>query len=703
MNKKTTTVVFLFVIGAAFLFTPFSVFGQLGVYIYQVTPTSLSGPVGEAVNVQGTINTRNGKYEVSFGGTLVATGTADGFYVNANFSVPENVAGSYTIELLDVTENAYAEKDFTVTIEYSAEAVVPASPAVLQEGSSITLNAKITGGTNGTTYYADITVMLPSPLNTNYSKQITLNTNNKGTALVQMTFPDTSFLPTGSTTDYAGSYKVFFNRTQSLSTSSFLIGFADKDTYHRGQSAAIRAIGYQPNEPATITVTYADTGAIITSEAATASTDGIVNAAWIVPSNATIGRYNIAIAPQGTAKAIPDSQSITVPGYPITIKTVSLAGLVVPQVAIKAIDVTTNTVYNVTTTTDGRAIINLETGSHQISAYWNGVIVAETTYAVTGEAAFDLSCELVNLKITVTDKNGFLMPFVDIGIAYQYAKTGGGSQTGTASGQTDLSGTFVLNSTLPRISYTVNASLYGLIFNQGNNSIASLPAQATAEVFITCPTETVSIKVVGYNQTPIANSRLELVEITNGIFYGYTTDTSGNADIEATFGEYKLRVYANDILLNETVLQIFQNTQNEIRCSLYNVQISVKVVDYFGQPISNAEVVVNRLGMEKVSALTTVTGTATFNGIIGGTMQIVAYPLGMENSYEAVNVQINAPDLLQIRLANYALIGPFLVATSLIVTIIIIVAAAILFLLIEIIKRTQIFQKLGKYSILSPR
>jgi hypothetical protein len=695
LNKKAITVMLLFAIGATFLFTPFSVFGQLGVYIYQVTPTSLSGPVGQYVNVQGTINTRNGKYEVYFGDTLVTSNTADGFYVNANFSVPENLAGTYTIQLLDVEEDAYAEKDFTVTIEYSAEAVVPSSPAILQEGSSVTLNAKITGGVNSTTYFADITVMLPSPLNTNYSKQITLTTNSKGTAQVQLTFPDTSFQPAGSITDYAGSYQVFFNKTQLLSTSSFLIGLTDKDTYHRGQSATIRAIGYQPNELSTIAVTYADTGAVITSVSATASSDGIINAAWVVPSDAKIGKYNIAITPQNNAKSIPDSQAVTVPGYPITMRTVSLAGSIVPQIVIKALDQVTNAVYNVTTATDGKAIISLETGNHEISAYWNDVRVAQTTYSITGETAFDLTCELSNLKITVKNSDGFLMPFVDINISFQYTKTdGGGSQTGSASGQTDLSGTFVLNSTLPRITYTINALLYGLVFNQGNNSIASLPAQPTAEAFIMCPTETVALKVVGYNQAPVANSRLELVEMTSGIFYGYTTDSSGNVNAEATFGEYKLRVYVNSILLNETVLEVFGNTQNEIRCSLYNIQISVKVVDYFGQPISNAKVVVNRPGTEKISATTTAAGTATFNGIIGGSMQIVAYPAGMENSYEAANIQVNAPESIQIRMSRFVLLGSALIETSLIVTIVFIAAVAILFLLIEILRRKQILPKI---------
>jgi len=695
LSKKAVTSILLFAVVVTFLFMPFSIVsGQLGVYIYQVTPTGLSGPVGQFVNVQGTINTRNGDYEVWFEKSLVDSNTAEGFYINSNFTVPENIAGTYTIVLRDVLENANATKDFTVTTEYSAKAVVPSAPAILQQGSSVTLNVQVTGGAAATVYNADITVKLPAPLDTNYSKQITLTTNQQGTARAQMTYPDASFQPSGSTTDYAGSYGVLFNQTQLLSTSSFLIGFTDQDTYHRGQSATIRAIGYQPNDPSTITITYAETGAVINSLSATASSEGIINAAWVVPSDAKIGKYNIAITSQSNPKLIPDSQVVTVPGYPVTIRTISLAGRIVPQIVIKALDQATNTVYNATTATDGKATINLETGNHEISAYWNEVKVAQTTSSVTGQSSFDLTCELSNLKITVKNRDGFLMPFVNIDISFQYTKTdGSGSQTGTASGQTDLSGTFVLNSTLPRISYIVNASLYGLIFNSGNNSIPSLPAQPIAETFVLCPTETVALKVVGYNQAPVANSRLELVEMTSGIFYGYTTDNSGDVNAEATFGKYKLRVYVNSILLNETVLEVFGSTQKEIQCSSYNIQISVKVVDYFGQPISNAEVVVNRPGMEKRTAVTTASGTATFSGIIGGSMQIVVYPMGVENSYEAANVEVNSPDSIQIRMSRYALFGSILVETSLIVTIVLIAAAVILFVLIEILRKSRIFRK----------
>jgi len=53
-------------------------------------------------------------------------------------------------------------------------------------------------------------------------------------------------------------------------------------------------------------------------------------------------------------------------------------------------------------------------------------------------------------------------------------------------------------------------------------------------------------------------------------------------------------------------------------------------------------------------------------------MQIIAYPTGMENSYEAVNLQIEEPTAIQIKMAKYILIGPFLIESSVLATFVII-------------------------------
>jgi hypothetical protein len=690
-NRKAVTAVLLVMMSAAFLLMPLSmVSGQLGVYIYQVTPSDLTGTVGQAVNVQGTIDTSNGPYQLFFGSSLVVNNTADGFYVNANFSIPETTGGNYTITLMDVTENVNATQEFTVQTAYSVKASVASAPNLLQEGSSVTLNVSVTGGQASVAVNPQITVVLPAPLNTSYSRVIPLSTSPKGTAITQLTFPDTSFQPAGSLTNYTGTYRVYFNQTQELASDQFFIGFTEFSTYHRGQSVAIRALGYEPNEPATITVAYADTGSVIHTATATASSGGVITASFTVPSDAAVGDYNISITPQNTPKLVPDSQIITVPGYQVTIQTLNLAGEPVSDIGLEAVDDATGKVYEATSGSNGKATVNLESGNHTITAYWNDVQVGEIAVSVTGSGSFDLTCQLTNLKITVQNEDGFSLPFVQIDLTYQYVTTKDSqTRTGSASGQTSLSGAFVLNSTLPGISYAVNASLYGNVFNAGNNTITNVPAQPVAEALVICPSRTLTLKVTGYTHAAIPDARLELVEVTNGLFYGAATDNSGNANVSVTFGKYRVRVYAENILLNETTIEVFGNNQSEVRCTLYDIQLSIRVVDYFKQPISNVQVVINGPGTEKLSGTTQSGGTTTFNNVIGGSMQVIAYPKGMESSFEAVNAQVEAPTTVQIKMAKYVLLGPFLIETSVLATIAVVVAAVVLFLLIEVYRRRK--------------
>jgi hypothetical protein len=188
----------------------------------------------------------------------------------------------------------------------------------------------------------------------------------------------------------------------------------------------------------------------------------------------------------------------------------------------------------------------------------------------------------------------------------------------------------------------------------------------------------------------IPGARVEMFEVTSGLFYGAVTDSSGTVAVEVTFGKYKLRVYTDNILLNETIIEVFSDTQREIRCSLYNIQVWVTVVDYFAQPIPNVNVQLNGPGIGTRSATTQTDGTTTFSNVIGGNMQIIAYPTGMEHSYEAVNLQIEEPTAIQIKMAKYILIGPFLIESSVLATFIIISAAIILFLSLEIYRRKRV-------------
>jgi hypothetical protein len=690
LKENAATVTLLILLSVSFLFMPLStVTGQLGVNIYQVNPES--GIVGQTVNVQGTIDTSNGLYQVWFDETLVASSRSEGYYINANFTVPQFPAGTYTITLRDFLENVNATYDFSIKLAYYIEAAVPSQPELLQEGNEVVLNVTISGVQSGTTHQANVTVELPAPLSTSYSRMVELSASDQETvASAMVTYPAAAFQPEGSLTDYTGSYKAYFNETDSLAATQFFVGFTNSSQYHRSQAVAIRAIGYQADENATISIKNAKTSAEVYSERVSASSEGVITSSWTVPSDAVIGDFNITITPDNTAKLIPDSQLISVSGYAISVRTLNLAGEAVPQIVVEALDQATDTVYSATTGYDGVASMNLETGNHTLNAFWNGVKVGEMNVSITGVSSFDLQCELTNLKITVKNENGNLLPFVSLAVTYQYTKTTDGtSKTGSASGQTDLSGTYNLTSVLPGISYTINASLYGIVFNADNKTVPSLPVQAVSEVTIICPSQTLTLKIIDYNMAAIPNARIELVEVTSGLFEAATVDASGTVTVEVTFGKYRLRVYKDDILLNSTVIEVFSDSEQEIRCSLYNIQVSVKVVDYFNQPIPNMNVVLNGPSTETWSSTTQANGAVTFDNVIGGDMQVITYPQGVENSYEAVSLRVEEPTTIDVRLAKYVLIGPFLVETSALATIIVILLALLLFVSIEIYRRKR--------------
>jgi hypothetical protein len=663
----------------------------IGSQIEQVFPSDLKGVVGQNVSVLGSIDTRKGKYEVYLGSILVLTGTAQDNSVSAVFKIPETPAGAYTITLRDTALNQNATKDFTVNVAYYVNPVVPSAPSQLQEGSSVVLNVTITSGQPNTACRANITVTLPAPLSTNYSRLVTLPTSSqKGTTTTQINYPDSAFEPSGSLTDYAGSYKIYFNLTQSLAASQFSIGFTDLTQYHRGQTVKIRAIDYQSNDTATVTIKNQESGATLRTADVTPTSAGIVATEWAIPSNAAIDTYEVNVTAHTTPKLVPDLQVIAIPGYPIEIRVLDLSGIAVPQIAVEALDTATNKTYDETSGADGKASINLESGRHTLMAFWNGLKVGETSINVVGEGEFDLSCELTNLKITVEDRNGLLIPSANLYISYQYVTTKDSQQrSGSALGQTDISGTYSLNSTPPGIAYNINASVYGVVFNSGNSTVSSLPAKAVSEVTIICPARTLAFKILDYNRDDIPNARLALLEITAGIFYGAVTDSDGSVTVNATFGRYRARVYTGSVLLNETVIDAFTDKRVEVQCVLYNLQVTVKVGDYFGQPIANANVRLIGPDGTPQSEKTQTDGTAVFSKVTGGDVQIVAYLDEGDNYYEARTIHVESPTTIRVQMGRYIALGSVLIQTSLFITMMIILPVIALFLFWEVYRRRK--------------
>jgi len=677
LDKKFVAVTILFIVAFAAVAPLGAPQNTSTVTITALNPSSGSAPAGATVTIQGTIASVNASYQVIFGRDVVASGKSDGYYVNANFTVPEYSAGIYVLKLQDVVQNINSTgTQFSISIGYT----VATDPLSVQEGDSIVINAAVTGGQPGVNYAANIAVMSPS--GTTYTAIVELGTPNvRGTTRGQVTFPS-SFSPSDASTTYAGTYYVRFNDT--LARYQFSVSILDATSYHRGQTLTIHAIGYQPNQAASITFTSGS--AVIDTKQVAASADGIISATWVVSDNAPIGDCTVKITPDGAQKLAVDQQTFKVEGYTVQVQARNLSGQTVPTVTIQASDDQSGTVTTATTDTDGLAFFKLERGSYGLTALVNNIVVGLTNITVTGDGSFTLTCQLTDTTINVKNTDGIGMPYVDLEIKFSFQGSGN-NRSGNLTGKTNAQGAYVLASTLAGATYTVDASVHGKVFNRFNNTFSNLPNIAHPQVTIICPAENLTLGVTGYNHEAIPDARIELVELSNGLFYSATTATSGNAKTQVTFGIYRVRVYEGNALINETTLEVFSETQKQIQCTLYGIQLTVSVVDLFGSPIPNAKVTLN--GATSISATTMGNGIATFDNIIGGNMQILTQAPGSQDASQSITVTINQPARVQVKIDKYISLGGMLVGASTLITVIIVLIAIVLFALVEVYLRRR--------------
>ena len=680
-------------LAVTFIFTIFlpHVTAANGVEITSVTPATHRGKVGDTVRIIGTLNTTNGEYQIWFGNYNVTPTEprATGNQVNATFQIPHVPNGNYTITLQDVDKNFNATTWFYVEPAYYIKAITPSPPQQLQENSTVNVLVNVTGGKPNVVYYANVSVMLPSPLRTNCSATVKLtNTTDTGDWFANITYPNQTLF-SGSNTNYTGLYRIYFNETQSLAEDSFFVGITDKSEYHREEVVQIKAVDYQANQTANITVTFPNHNKTVSWQV-NASQQGMINATWNVPSNASIGVYNITINSGTPTKLIRDSQLFSILGYRIDVCTRNKAGDAVRQILVEALDQATNIKNNNTSDENGITRFQLEKGNHTFEAFWRKVKIGQMpNVTITGNNTYDLPCELTNMKITVKDNDENLIPFVPLNINYTYITTKEGKKENVSiTGQTDLSGLFFINSTLTHVNYTIDASRYGIVFNKNNNTLQDLPAKAWFNVTILCPPKTLTLNITENHRNPLPNACVELIEQMGGISYTKISNDSGIAVINCTFGNYTLKVYKNNILLNETFLEMFNDTNREIYCKLYNLTVSVKVVDYFGQPVPNANVTWQAYGLQN-SALTKSDGLVTFSNIIGGDLQVTVYLPGQLQPFIVTTSFVDSSKPIEVKLDKYVILAGFLVETSHLTTAIIIAVTAILVLLIEVYRRKR--------------
>ena len=625
-----------------------------------------SGTVGTEMKVNGTIDTLNGSYTIRWDETLnVTTGYATEYNVTTSFVIPQTVGApsgrDVTIELIDNTVGNAVNTTFTLYTKYHIEAVAPSPPSQLQEGQTTEILVNVSGGEANTVYSANITVTDPSgAVHYNDILQLT-NTTNTGYGEGNIIYPVNFSL--GANTDYVGLYTVAFNKT--LATGNFTVGLTDRLDYGRTKtevvSVLIRGAGYEPTWVVNVSVTFA--GKAVYSIQTAADEDGVVSGSWTIPSNATLGIYTVALtnATGMQVKSVPDVQNFKVTEVIVYCQTQNrynnepLAG-----VSVGAYLGGTYVASGITNET-GLIDLRVSHGNYTFKAFWRIAEIVEVgsiNYNVLENGTIiPLECELAYLAITIKDKAGFPLPFINITLA--------SNKTGVLQYETNSTGT-IRSNMFTNVSYTIEARRYGNLFN--TTQIANLTV--TRWVNIICPTYTMFVKVLDSKELPLKNVEVNVYEWSSGVaepVQSKTTDAlNGSVVFEnLTFGRYKIWVYNEDhtIILNKTVVDLTDDQLSfEIHCKIFNVDLSVIVKDYFGNLISNALVEVKRENVTISSQETESGGTASFYNLTGGDCQISVSIMG--KVCETRTLYLDDAKVITFKLEKFAVVGGFLLEVT---------------------------------------
>lgn len=649
-----------------------------------------SGYVGDEVWILANVTTESDLYEVFFDQESVYNGTVVGRIVNASFLVPHAVNGAHNVTV-KVGESE-ARTTFTVLTKYSIDIEnVPKHPLQLQQNDTVIISLNVTGGEASASYTANMTVRTPA--NTNHTCQVSLaSATEPGHHNSTIVYPDALWTAYANT-NYTGTYTVsWVNGTEFRANATFFVGLTNSSQYHRGDYINIRAVNYPPDQNVTINISGVE-NSYSENITAPASADGTVYHDWLVPPNATIGNYTLTITPVPTSKQnANDTQTFEIPGFKIEILTVNLANHTVSNVYLRAYDNATAMNYTGVSGANGSAIMMLEKGFHVCEAFFKKEVrICEVNLTIDGEMNVTFTCQLVTANINIMDTQNVKVPFVQIDLTYNYTTTETNeNRTSSDSYETNITGTVQLTALLPNVTYVINASRYGKVFNENNNTLPDLPIKMYEDITIICPAKRLQVQVIDSNSNPIQDAVVKVQELMGGLNYTNATSASGTAALECTFGKYAVKICHGEIVLNETTLELFEDQNVTIKCQLYGLKVSVKVVDFFGQPISSAKVTLQRENLAARSVLTGTDGKATFDNLIGGNMQIAVSLPGQAQTFVAQTFFVDNSTTINFRIEKYVVLAGLLVETSHFAALMIILVTVILAVLVEVYRRRRV-------------
>ncbi len=641
MNREAMKTLAMFLVAVSMFSTLWLVSMPEVVAQPTISLVPTSGYVGDTVAVTGTIDTVDGTFTVRWDQTInVTSGNAVGNDVAASFVVPATNASAsgrdITVELIDNSAGSATSTVFTLLTKFVLSVETPLPPKQLQESNRTNVKINVTGGLPNTIYTANITVK--NPANQTHSTISPLsNTTKTGSGDGTRVYP-TDF--GGAHTNLTGTYFVSSNVT--VDVAEFFVGLTDKNVYRRNEDVLVQAAGYKSSEAVKADIRTGEASVTGFPKNLTASTAGLVTLSWKVPVNATRGTYRITLAnttASGTAKTPSDAQDFEVTGFVCLVQAKNLADEAFEGALIESYNASApaSVLTKGSTNSTGWIRFNLDSGNYTFKAFVNNVEVGSlSNLTITADMELPLSLRLFNFAATVKTEEGDGVPLVDIALKYNYTTRDSTVATGMSTAKTNTTGMAAIRNLFTNTTYRVEAQRYGMLFNTTTLIIGAQPASALVNLNLTLPTYTLGVHALDAKDSGAAGVDLRVFEWTSGVtapLNSAETDLSGDASFFLPFGRYILRAFKDGDFLSETVVDLDEPLAFTFNLRTLDVDVTVFVLDYFGQPVANAEVKIERKVGESYVLVyppqfTSSSGSTTFLSIVGGESRLWVYVAG---------------------------------------------------------------------------
>jgi hypothetical protein len=589
--------------------------------------------------VYGTIDSPDSNFTVrwnhirNFTDTAVGNNATTLFVIPPTAGAPRPAGHNVTVELIDESSDAVvASTNFTLFSEFDIQVETPLSPGQLQQGTSVRFNATVVGGEPNTVYKANITVRTAAD-QTHWFLASLSNTSTSGAGSAAAFYPKN--FTAGGNMNYTGTYKAFFNGT--VAEKEFFVGLTNKTEYRRSENVLIQAAGYKSLEAVKADIKTGGSSVAGFPRNFTASSSGLATLSWQVPPNATSGTYQITLSNAtsgGTVKSPGDVQDFNVTGVICFIQSRNVANETVENALVEVYNAsgTTTALIAGNTNSTGWIKFNLDKGIYTFKAFVkNAQVGLLANESLVADKELHIQLSLANLLATVKTQENQGVPLIDIALGLNYTTRDNKTAIVMAALRTNATGMAIARNLFAGRTYRVEATRYGLLFNTTTVTINS-SAPGWTSLNLTLPNHTLSIKAKSSKGFDAVGVDLKAYEWTSGATIpveSTITNSSGNAFFSLPFGRYTLRAFKGGDFLSETIVDLVESAAFSFDLVTLDLDVVVSVFDYFGQPLPNAEVKIEREFSQDFVLISTQftggAGSAQFAGIVGGDSRVSVY------------------------------------------------------------------------------